>query len=105
MACQIIKTFEKAWKKSFINNKKIATSFYEICLLLKQAQKNNSWNVKFKKNPINDTINDVILDENLPKAEEHTQQEQTVLYIYNTEMSVFPAEIELLEWCVTAFYQ
>lgn len=58
-----------------------------------------------KKKPINDRINDVILDENLPKPEEHTQQEQTVLYIYNTEISVFPAEIELLEWCVTTFYQ
>lgn len=33
------------------------------------------------------------------------QQEQIIPYIYNSEISVFPAEIELLEWCVTAFYQ
>lgn len=60
---------------------------------------------QIKKNTLNFRINDVTLGEKLSKSEEHTQQEQTVMYICNSQITVFPAEIELLEWCVTTFYQ
>lgn len=77
-----------------------------MLFLTKLKKKFNSWNVILKKKKsFKVRINDVILDENLPKPDEHTQQEQIILYIYNSEMSLFPAEIELLECCVTAFYQ
>lgn len=76
-----------------------------MLFLTKLKKKFNSWNIILKKKSFKVRINDVILDENLPKPDEHTQQEQIILYIYNSEMSLFPAEIELLECRVTAFYQ
>lgn len=46
-------------------------------------------------------INDIILEENSPKTDKHTEQEQIILYIYISEI-VFPAEIVGI---ATAFYQ
>lgn len=73
--------------------------------LSKLKNRISSWNVKLKKKSLNFRINDVILGENLPKPEERTQQEQIVMYIYISQISLFSAEIELLEWCAITFYQ